>query len=338
MFFNKTNTNKNAIFEYQFLKSKKMKTMFLKQTLKTIVLFAFIFCLASESNAQSDRIQNTDTIYMITTNDGGEFVGKIISDDGREVVIMDKAKGKIILPKYAIKSMEMVKQSNVIGNDFVHANPHPSRYLFSPSAIALKKGEGYMNWFYFLLFQVQYGITENFSAGITTSWFLAPTLLNLKYTVPVSDELCFAVGGQVGKLYILDDNLVSLGFASGTYGTSESNVSLNVGYGSYESSGITIASLSGVKRIGENASVMGEFWYCQPKNSDPFFMGGPALRLYSGRKATFDIALLALGFKEEVSNNDSYYDPSTGFYRPSTYTKKWKAYYPLPLLSISYKL
>jgi len=305
---------------------------------KTILLLTILFCNFTVSNAQNEPVQNKDTIYMITTNDGGEFVGKIISDDGREVVIVDKSKGKIILPKYAIKSMEMVKQSNVVGNMIVHANPHPSRYLFSPSAIALKKGEGYMNWFYFLLFQMQYGITENFSAGITTSWFLAPTLLNLKYTVPVSDELCFAVGGQVGKLYILDTNLVSLGFASATYGTSESNVSLNVGYGSYESAGITIASLSGVKRISENASIMGEFWYCQPKNSDPFFMGGPALRLYSGRKATFDIALLALGFKEEVSNNDSYYDPSTGFYRPNTYTKKWKAYYPLPLLSISYKL
>jgi hypothetical protein len=315
-----------------------MKNTNTNQIVKTILLLTIFFCHFSVSKAQNDPVEKKDTIYMITTNDGGEFVGKIISDDGREVVIMDRAKGKIILPKYAIKAMEMVNQSNVVGNIIVHTNPHPSRYLFSPSAIALKKGEGYMNWFYFLLFQMQYGITENFSAGITTSWFLAPTLLNLKYTIPFADNFCLAVGGQVGKLYITDDNMVSVGFASGTYGTVESNVSLNVGYGSYDRAGITIATLSGVHRIGENASIMGEFWYCQPKNGDPFFMGGPAFRLYSGRKATFDIALLAFGFKDNVYNDDSYYDPSTGIFRPGTYTKKWKAYYPLPLLSVSYKL
>jgi hypothetical protein len=315
-----------------------MKNNKFKRALKTILVSMMLLCLSADAKAQTDTFQKNDTIYLITTNDGGEFIGKIISDDGREVVIMDRTKGKLILPKYSIKSKEMVKQSNIVGNMIVHANPHPSRYLFSPSAIALKKGEGYMNWFYFLLFQMQYGITDNFSAGITTSWFLAPTMLNLKYTIPVDDKLNLAVGGQVGKLWITDDNVVSLGFASGTYGTSESNVSLNVGYGSYERDGISIATLSGVHRIGEHASVMGEFWYCQPNSGDPFFMGGPALRLYSGRKATFDIALLALGFKEDVSNDDSYYNPSTGFYRPNTYTKKWKAYYPLPLLSISYKL
>lgn len=290
-----------------------MKNTNTNQMVKTILILTVFFCHFSVSKAQNDPVQKKDTLYMITTNDGGEFVGKIISDDGREMVIMDRAKGKIILPKYAIKAMEMVNQSNVVGNKIVHANPHPSRYLFSPSAIALKQGEGYMNWFYFLMFQMQYGITDNFSMGITTSWILAPTMINLKYTVPVSDELCFAVGGQVGKLAIWDDKVVTVGFASGTYGTAESNVSLNVGYGSYMREGITIATLSGVQRIGENASIMGEFWYCQPKGANPFFMGGPAIRLYSGRKATFDIALLAIGSKS---------------------FHLW----PIPLFSISYKI
>lgn len=315
-----------------------MKTTKTNQIVKTIFLFTIFFFLSTATKAQTETTPKNDTLYMITTNDGGEFVGKVISDDGRELVIIDRAKGKVIIPKYAVKSMEIVTQKNVIGNNIVHANPHPSRYLFSPSAIALKKGEGYMNWFYFLIFQMQYGITENFSAGITTSWFLSPTMLNLKYTVPVADNFCLAVGGQVGKLAIWDDNLVTVGFASGTYGTNESNISLNVGYGSYDKDGISIATLSGVHRIGEKASIMGEFWYCQPNSGNPFFMGGPALRLYSGRKATFDIAVLALAFKERRYNFDGYYDPNTDTYVEGTYSTKWKAYYPLPLLSISYKL
>jgi len=290
-----------------------MKNINIKQTVKAILLITICFCHFSGTKAQTETITKTDTLYMISTNDGGEFIGKIISDDGRDIVIMDRTKGKLILPKYSIKSKEMVKQSNIVGNMIVHPNPHPSRYLFTPSAIALKQGEGYMNWFYFLIFQMQYGITDNFSMGITTSWILSPTMINLKYTVPVSDELCFAVGGQIGKLAIWDDNSVALGFASSTIGTAESNVSLNVGYGSYMRDGITIATLSGVQRIGENASIMGEFWYCQPNNGTPFFMGGPAFRIYSGRKSTYDIALLAIGNKSITL-------------------------WPLPLLSISYKI
>ena len=318
-----------------------MKNKYIKHTIKCLFLFTFIFCLSSTAKAQTETMPKKDTLYMITTNDGGEFVGTIIGDDGREMVIIDKAKGKVIIPKYAIKSMEIVTQKNVVGTNIVHPNPHPSRYLFSPSAIALKKGEGYMNWFYFLIFQMQYGITENFSAGITTSWLLAPTMLNLKYTIPVNDNFKLAVGGQVGKLAIWDDQAAAVGFATGTYGTNESNVSLNVGYGAYDNEGISIATLSGVHRIGENASIMGEFWYCQPNAGSPFFMGGPAFRLYSGRKATFDVALLAWGFQDDVYTLTSggYYD-ANGNWVSSTYTKtkKWRAYYPLPLLSISYKL
>ncbi len=314
-----------------------MKNINIKQPVKAILLLTICLCQFMASKAQTGKPSNHDSIYLITTNDGGEFIGKVISDDGREVVIMDRNKGKVILPKYAIKNMEIASQNNVVGNNIFHPNPHPSRYLFSPSAIALKKGEGYMNWFYFLLFQMHYGITENFSAGITTSWLLAPTMLNLKYTVPVADNFSVAVGGEVGKLYIYDDNVVSVGFVTGTYGTAESNISLNIGYGSYRGEGLTIATLSGVNRITENASIMGEFWFCQPKGGIPFYMGGPALRIFSGRKATFDIALLALGIKDDVSNNDSYVD-GIGNYHEGTYTKKWKAYYPLPLLSVSYKL
>ena len=297
-------------------------------------LFSFILQgkIVAQTNEENQLNPAKDTIYIITTNDGGEFIGKIISDDGREVVIMTDKKGKLILPKYVIKSLDIVDKTNMIGNVAVLPNPHPSRYLFAPSAFPLKKGEGYINAFYFLVWQAQYGITDNFSLGVTTSWILAPTFLNAKYTIPLGDKLNMAIGGQIGKLYIADENPVTLGFSTLTYGTPESNVSVNVGYGSYEKDGMFIATISGNQRIGKSASLMGEFWYCQPNGADPFVMGGPALRIYSGRKATFDIALTALAFKERRFKD---YNFNTDEY---TYEYRWNAYYPIPMLSISYKL
>ncbi len=285
--------------------------------------------IAQTENNRSDT-DSPDTTYIITTNDGGEFIGRILSDDGREVVITTSKQGKIILPKYVIKSMEVVSKSNYVGNMAVVPNPHPSRYVFAPSAFALKKGEGYVNAFYFFIWQAQYGITDNFSLGLTTSWLLAPTFLNAKYTIPVDENLTFAIGGQVGKLYITDENSVALGFGTLTYGNTEANISVNMGYGAYANSGMFIATASANKRLGKSASFMAEFWYCQPNNSQPFMMGGPALRLYSGRKATFDIAVTAIAFKERYYN---YYYPGNG-----SFEEHWNAYYPIPMLSISYKL
>jgi len=303
---------------------------------KHLKLFLTLLIIWGAQNKLYGQIEKTnltekDSVYLITLNDGGEIIGKIISDDGREITIVNSKNEKTIIPKYVIKSKEMMTNKNNSSSGLVYPNPHPSRYVFSPSALPLKKGEGYINAFYFLIWQAQYGITENFSLGLTTSWFLVPTFLNAKYTIALSEDLNIAVGGQFGKLYMSDDNSVALGFGTITYGTPESNISLNAGYGSYANNGISILTLSGTQRIGKSASILGEVWYCQPNSADPFMMGGPAFRFYGGRKATFDIAITAIGFKKR--NID--YDPWSNTF---TESYEWKTYYPIPILSISYKI
>ena len=51
------------------------------------------FILSQESNKDSNKL------FLIKKTDGGEFIGEIISDDGREVLILTKTIGKVYIRK-----------------------------------------------------------------------------------------------------------------------------------------------------------------------------------------------------------------------------------------------
>ena len=71
---------------------------------------------------------------------------------------------------------------------------HRTRYFFAPSSYNLEKGELYYNSLYFLVHDVQYGISEKFSMGMGTTIFGIPFYLTPKFTIPVNDKSAFAVG------------------------------------------------------------------------------------------------------------------------------------------------
>jgi hypothetical protein len=100
-------------------------------------------------------------------------------------------------------------------------NHHDTRYFFAPSAFNLKKGELYYNTAYFLVHDLQYGLTDNFSVGLGTTIIGLPAYLTPKLSIPVSDNVSL----MVGDLFIF-----------GTYGV---NFVANIAYG-----GVTIGSSS----------------------------------------------------------------------------------------------
>ena len=91
--------------------------------MKTHTIFQLCFTLAlcflgSQSvfaQTPSTTAPSTDTTkYLIVKNDGNEYVGQILSDDGREVLIETKSLGKIYIPKSDIKSMRPINYNEDI--------------------------------------------------------------------------------------------------------------------------------------------------------------------------------------------------------------------------------
>jgi hypothetical protein len=71
---------------------------------------------------------------------------------------------------------------------------HRTRYFFAPSAYNLEKGELYYNSLYFLIHDIQYGISDKFSIGMGTTIIGFPFYLTPKITFPVNDKSTFAIG------------------------------------------------------------------------------------------------------------------------------------------------
>ena len=59
----------------------------------------------------SEEIKNKNLV-LIVKNDGREFIGEIISDDGREILVVTKAIGKIFINKSDISSITKVDEDS----------------------------------------------------------------------------------------------------------------------------------------------------------------------------------------------------------------------------------
>ena len=67
------------------------------------LLFTFILGF---SKAQQNPI-DTNT-YVVIKNNGTEYIGKILNDDGREILLETKTLGKIFITKSDIKSITLI--------------------------------------------------------------------------------------------------------------------------------------------------------------------------------------------------------------------------------------
>lgn len=114
--------------------------------------------------------------------------------------------------------------------DTTLSNEHDSRYFFAPSAFNLKKGELYYNAVYFVLHDIQYGISDNFSMGIGTSiagmpLYLTPKLsfrLNEKNAIGIGDLPMFGTWGT--------DFMGNLAYGVYTHGDVNGNFTIGAGH------------------------------------------------------------------------------------------------------------
>lgn len=287
----------------------------------TIFLAAFLFILTI-SQAQKEKGENSGkkASIHIETNDGNDFVGKIISEDSKTIKVSTDKLGEITINKSDIKKREDLSQDQIIGNEFWFANANSTRYLFAPNAYALKKGEGYYQNTWVFMNQVSYGFTDKFTVGLgTVPLFLfgnsiaraTPFWITPKYTFGNQQANKNAAAGVFYFFFPFagaDEGPVSAGivYGTGTIGNRNSNLSFGLGYGFGRSrlGGATTTAfakyptlnLSGMYRFSKSSYFVSENWLVTTGDFSAGLLS--AAYRYCGKSFSIDIGLVGLASED----------------------------------------
>ena len=110
--------------------------------MRLIILLITFLCFTVAIKAQispADSIKSQKQV-VITKQNGTEYIGTIISDDGREVLVVVDKLGKIYIPKSDIKSIiEVEDPKAIVRGEYRVAGPFTTRYAFTTNALPVKK-------------------------------------------------------------------------------------------------------------------------------------------------------------------------------------------------------
>ncbi|MEY4805040.1 MAG: hypothetical protein RL331_1561 [Bacteroidota bacterium] len=299
--------------------------------MKNLLLF-LILCCSLMANAQVAKSEGDTLKYLIIRNNGIEYVGQILSDDGRELLILTQQLGKIYIPKSEVKSVTLVdEQTDFKAGEYLGTGVFTTRYQFTTNAFPIKKGENYA---LINLYgpEVHFGIMPNLSVGIMATWAASPIALALKYTIPTQNpKLNFGLGTIMASSGYLNQakGYGGLHWGMATYGTRRSNATLSLGYG-YFNSGFSFTNQDAYYQPGTYAAVFNQGVYSFPI---------PEMLTYENEVGSFKSPIIGISGIAAVSKKASFiwdfmfiggntrkvfdfqeiqyfYDPNTG--QPST--------------------
>lgn len=234
--------------------------------MKSLVILFFL-SITFHFVAQENTSSTSPKTFLIILNDGTQKSGKIISDDGREILFESDKVGKIYIAKSNIREIKEFKQEEIvlIDGDIILESPFTTRYAFTSNAFPLKKN---VNYAMINLYgpEVHFAVTNRFSLGVMSTWIGSPLALNAKYSFPTKDkELNYSIGVIAGTSgYIFKgQGFGTLGWGTITLGNRMQNLSISAGYGSIGNlsdatkyRGGALFSLAGITKIGKKASLI----------------------------------------------------------------------------------
>jgi hypothetical protein len=232
------------------------KNYHIKKVTLIFLLIGWIFISPQKGWSQTDS-----TLVKIVKTEGGFLVGNIINQDEREVYLKTEDGRNIYIPQHSIKSIELLdrKFSAPIATDSPKDH-FATRYFITTNGLSLKRGENYVLWNLFGP-DFQFGIRDNFTLGIMTSWIGIPIIGTIKKSFSLGENTHFALGGLVGTgSWVLPDFGGLLPFASLTFGNEWNKISFSGGYGAIwqenNLNGRFLSNVAGTVRISDKISLV----------------------------------------------------------------------------------
>lgn len=202
---------------------------------KALILFILLLNFVQFSFSQTETTDSlkSEQLFVVTKFDGTEYIGKILSDDGREVLIETEALGKIYIPKSEIKSITKIEDnSRIINGAFSSDGPFTTRYAFTTNALPITKGANYGTVNLYGP-EVHFALSNKFSLGLMSTWIASPLVLALKYSFKTKNEkINLSMGTLNGTSGYLNSfrGFGGLHFANITFGSRTKNLTISGGY------------------------------------------------------------------------------------------------------------
>lgn len=253
----------------------------------------------------SVRLSDTTVVYELTLVDGSRIVGRIQMLTADSVRIASSV-ANITVARSTVRLVNEHAASALRGGALWWENPHPTRLLFAPTAIPLRRKEVYVADFWIFFASAAVGVTDRFTIGGGST--LVPGLdfnenifyLLPKLTVVKTPKFNLALGALAAHLGVgKSDDIYStaqsrsLGVLYGvaTAGSRESNLSLGAGWGYAEDkiSNRPVLTIGGQHRLAKRVALISENWIL------PFEGNGSGFISYGvrlvGEKISIDLAL-----------------------------------------------
>jgi hypothetical protein len=278
-------------------------------------LVTFLFAMATTIACYAQPDSGIKVVKLIN---GNEYVGKIISDDGRELLIETNNVGKIYLLKSEVKSISEYNAEDFteLNGEKVKSTAFSTRYTFTTNALPLKKKDSY---YMVNLWGPEFHVTvaDNFNVGVMSTWFASPIALAAKYSIPTKNpKVNFSVGEILGSGgYIAPEMALSLSFANVTLGDRDKNITFAGGYfvgdilDGNPSKG-PVGSIGAHIRISDKSSFIFDSMFGQTKRQSSlgayynyttqFFLFMPGLRLEQGEGKAVQFCMAGASFDGAV--------------------------------------
>lgn len=262
--------------------------------LKPLLIVFLAFTFIPYSHAQKKNRDKKVHYVTVTTLDGNQYTGELISKD-KEHTVLSTDNGEIKLNSDRVKSIVDFHSGS---KAFRFESPNHTRYFFGPSAIPLDNGSGYYQNLNIALNGFNYGVSNHFSLGggfeIFSTLSGDPTLyLTTKLGYKISEKFHLGIGSFT-LYYASLDALPSTIYGTGTYGTEDTNLTLGGGLliarGTIQR--IPSTMLAGSHRISNHIGILSENYFSFI-DDDPYYVGIQGIRIIS-KKNTFDIGLIVI--------------------------------------------
>jgi hypothetical protein len=278
------------------------KALYMKASLLIFALFClFSVFLTPKCLAQADTTKTLpQKIYVITTNDGGQFLGPILSQDAKEVLIDTKDRGQVSIPKYQISEIREIKKSDLSAKgDYMPSEVFATRYFITTNGLPIEKRESYILWSLWGP-DFEFGVGKNLGVGVMTSWLGVPIIGSVKYSIELAPKVSMALGGLLGTGSWVEPSFgLALPYVALTFGDRKSNISFSGGYGAVfyqgDNNGRGLLSVAGMTKVSKKVSLVFDS-FIAPKSSN---LNGlsiiiPGIRLQTDRNKTFQFGFAGL--------------------------------------------